>query len=63
MPTNWPTIILRDDILIPGKKPFINAIQLYYNIAPMPTPILQPFPRSKKFNHIKSKFMNLYSKK
>jgi len=63
MPTNWPTIILRDDVVIPGKPPFVNAIQLYSNITPMPTPLPPHFPKLKRFNHIKSKFLNLYSKK
>ena len=63
MPTNWPTVIIRNDIPIPGKKPFVNAKQIYSYLTPMPTPVPPPVPKSTKFNHIKSKFMNLYSKK
>lgn len=63
MLTNCPTVILRDDYLIPGKKPFINAIQLYSSMTPMPTPIPLPLPKSKMFVHINSRFMNWCSKK
>jgi len=60
MQTRFPTIILRDDIILPGKKPFIYAINIYSNITPMPTPIPPAVPKSKKFKKIVSKFMDLY---
>lgn len=61
MLTNWP-IILRDDIPIPGKKPFLNATQLYSYLTPMPTPIPPAVTKSIKFKYVDSRFMNWYHK-
>lgn len=51
------------DKSIPEKKPFIHSIDQYRIVARMPTPIPPPVPRSEKFDHVCSRYLDWYRKK